>query len=364
MGAKKKTLVLVGGGHVHLYVLKKLKKSPIMDYEVLLISAASKQFYSGMAAGYLEGIYSESDFTVDLQSYCRQSGVDFVEDEAVHIDPQGKVLTTQRGLTIIYDVLSLDIGSLPDMSKLVGINENCLPLKPLYKLKAIQDNFEKSQPLQFTVLGAGASGVEVACALKAKADKAKRALAITVIDSGDDVLKGYPVVAKKLVKKRLNALNIELQLKTRITELNKEGGYTIMATGSVGHRLLTSLATPLDSRGFMLVNDYLQNERYPELFGAGDCVTLKNHMHLPKLGVYAIKEAPVLWKNINHFINQEKLKPFKPQKYYLSLISMGNKRGILTYGKFAIMSRWAWHLKTWIDSGYMKKFKSSKILLK
>jgi NADH dehydrogenase FAD-containing subunit len=100
----------------------------------------------------------------------------------------------------------------------------------------------------------------------------------------------------------------------------------------------------------MLVNYTLQSATYPFIFGAGDCVSLNEYQALPKNGVYAVRQCPMLWENIKRRINGNSLLSFKPQKKFVSILSTGNKSPLFTYGKVAIKGSWAWRLKNKIDS--------------
>ncbi|WP_368506056.1 FAD-dependent oxidoreductase [Alkalihalophilus sp. As8PL] len=154
---------------------------------------------------------------------------------------------------------------------------------------------------------------------------------------------------------------------THLTELNEERLYTdgaitieydevLWLTGPKAFDLFKKALVPTDDKGFMLVNDFLQSPSFPSVFGAGDCVTISSQPTLPKNGVYAIRQAPVLYKNLVSFLREEEGTLFTPQKRYLSILSIGNKKGFLLYGGQYITGKWTRSLKHFIDSKYIKSF--------
>lgn len=102
---KLKTLILVGGGHAHLYLIKQMISDKLQGYRTVLISSESEQYYSGMASGYIEGTYTEKDFTVDLPRLCSKSDVVFIKDTLILINPATKILETASGKIYKNDYL-------------------------------------------------------------------------------------------------------------------------------------------------------------------------------------------------------------------------------------------------------------------
>ncbi|MCJ7690882.1 MAG: hypothetical protein MUO60_16420 [Clostridiaceae bacterium] len=76
---KTKRLLLVGGGHAHVFLIKQFCLKNIPGLEVVLVTAGQYQYYSGMAAGYVEGIYKEEDMSFDLKKMCQKSRVKYIE---------------------------------------------------------------------------------------------------------------------------------------------------------------------------------------------------------------------------------------------------------------------------------------------
>ncbi|WP_053073924.1 FAD-dependent oxidoreductase [Bacillus sp. LL01] len=189
---------------------------------------------------------------------------------------------------------------------------------------------------------------------------------ITLISSGV-LLKNESDRTSKKIETIVKEAGVRLIENTHVTELNEERLYTdgaimieydevLWLTGPKAFDIFKKALVPTDDKGFMLVNDFLQSPSFPSVFGAGDCVTISSHPTLPKNGVYAFRQAPVLYNNLVSFLREEEGTLFTPQKRYLSILSIGNKKGFLLYGGQCITGKWTWRLKHYIDSNYMKSF--------
>jgi NADH dehydrogenase FAD-containing subunit len=130
-------------------------------------------------------------------------------------------------------------------------------------------------------------------------------------------------------------------------------------TGPVACRLFKKSGLSTDSKGFLLVEDTLQSKYFPYIFRAGDSAALTNYPLLPKNGVIAVRQGPILWENLKRYMtNSDNLLPYKPQKRFLSIISTGNKDSLMTYGFLTFYGKWAWKTKHAIDQKFMNKHKS------
>jgi NADH dehydrogenase FAD-containing subunit len=108
----------------------------------------------------------------------------------------------------------------------------------------------------------------------------------------------------------------------------------------------------------LLVNPFLQSTTYPELFGGGDCISLAGNP-LAKVGVYAVRQNPVLLHNLMAALEGGSLNPFRPGGTYMLIMNMGNGTGIFWKKNLVLNGRPAFLLKDFIDRRFMKKFQVS-----
>jgi selenide,water dikinase len=112
----------------------------------------------------------------------------------------------------------------------------------------------------------------------------------------------------------------------------------------------------LNPGGFLVVEDTLQSVSDPAVFGTGDCVSFPSHPDLPKNGVHAVRQGAVLFDNVTAFLQEQPLRPFRPQRFCLSLLNTVDGQAVLSYGPLATKGRWVRGLKDRIDRAWMDKF--------
>ena len=358
-----KTIILVGGGHSHLHCLKKIDPKE-EDVKWMLISPSRYQYYSGMFSGYTEGIYALEETRIDLKNLCERAGCDFVEGTVLSIDPDQQHLLTDQGDIFTYDFVSFDIGSRNDSMEIQGLHEHNLPIKPNYRFPEQIEKLHNSRRTVF--IGGGAASIEMALSLKAwKMDKGYGDHSIAVVHSSPLLEKAGSFSSEKMTD-LARSKGIELHQgrvkKIESARLHTDEGEilefdeVIFLGGPKAPPLFGSSVLGNDEKGFLLVNSYLQSVDYPNVFGAGDCATLQDFPDLPKNGVTAVRQGPVLWRNLTGAAAGGKIIPFEPQKRYLAIMSVGHNQGFLTYGSFSLVSGWAWRLKNWIDERFIGKY--------
>jgi hypothetical protein len=113
-------LVLVGGGHAHVHVLKMLGMHALCGVQVTLVTRDVETPYSGMLPGHVAGLYSHAECHIDLRRIARFCRAVFVHDEAVAIDRTRRLVVLKSGRPALrYDVLSVDIGITPRVPRSV-----------------------------------------------------------------------------------------------------------------------------------------------------------------------------------------------------------------------------------------------------
>src|SRR5437899_2591702 len=124
-------LVLVGGGHAHVHVLKRFGMRPAAGVRLTLITRDVETPYSGMLPGYVAGLYRFEDCHIDLVRLARFAGARLIHDEATGLDRAGLHVACRFHPPIRYDVVSLDIGSTPRLEDVPGAAEHTVSVKPI-----------------------------------------------------------------------------------------------------------------------------------------------------------------------------------------------------------------------------------------
>ncbi|WP_394174166.1 FAD-dependent oxidoreductase [Guptibacillus hwajinpoensis] len=360
-----KKLLLIGAGHAHLHIMKKFQEEQL-DIEVTIVSPSDYQYYSGMFSGYMEGVYSEEEMRVHLPSLADRAGVTFVNGAALSIDAKGKVVLTEKGDVLSYDILSVDIGSYTAGINVPGARNHALRIKPNYRIEEVAKKmWEAENPV---IVGGGAAGIEIALSLTARRRKEGKK-AVTLI-SHSKLLQASPMKAQSKIEQIARNKEMHLYLEEAVSNVTTNHVVTssgnnisydqlLWLTGPKAPDLFRASKLPIDQAGYLLVEDTLQVKEYPAIFAVGDCATLRDYPDLPKAGVVAVKQSEVLWENLKAFLQQKDGVRFQPKKAYLSILSTGEEEGLLLYGKHILHHHLSWKLKNKIDRRFMEKYKTT-----
>jgi selenide,water dikinase len=363
----QRDLVLVGGGHAHALVLRSLAMKPVAGLRITLVSPAAFTPYSGMLPGLLAGHYTLEETHIDLARLCQWGGVRFLMDTVIGLDPVARQLHCAGRGSLSYDMLSIDIGSQPELDSVPGAREHAVPVKPVAGLWSRWTELQEEEHLgeqRIAVVGGGAGSVEVILAIAHRLREKRPSLCLYC--GADDVLPGYPASARRVVERRLRDHAIELRCGARVARvregrLDLEGGgealfdSLIWCTGAAAAPWVAQSGLPVDERGFMVVEDTLQSTAYPEVFGAGDIAVQHRHPR-PKAGVYAVRQGPVLADNLRALALGRPLREHRPQSRFLSLLSLGDQSAVAERHGFSISGAWVWRWKDRIDREFMERF--------
>jgi len=371
----KKHLVFVGGGHAHLTALLHLKDYVDCGHRVTLISSSDYHYYSGMGPGMLSGIYRPQEIRFHVKKLAEDRGASFLQDRVIRINPLERSLSLHSGTAVEYDVVSFNTGSevSADMQNISGAR--IFTVKPIINLlKAKQSILQHigQQELRIAVIGGGPAGVEIAGNIWRLVQDNQGKAQISFL-AGTKLLKRFPERVRNLVKSSFQERGIRI-IEGRHMQALEENKLILddasevsfdMACVATGVRPASlfqdsGLATGMD--GGMLVNSYLQSLDHPEIFGGGDCISLEGHT-LAKVGVYAVRQNPVLYKNIFAALEGGEFMTFIPQKDYLLIFNLGNGKGVFWRNRFVWEGRTAFMVKDYIDRKFMRKFQVSGELL-
>ncbi len=373
-----KDLVLVGGGHAHVTALKKFAMQPVPGVRITLICRDLQAPYSGMLPGYIAGHYTFEEAHIDLVPLCRFAGARFIHDEVVGLDTENKRLICRDRPDLGYDVLSINAGSAPDISAVPGASANVTPVKPI---DGFVDNWQnlcervipRRDGVRIGIVGAGAGGVELTLAVQYRL---KQLLAGKWPDDAspefhlftdvDDVLITHNRFVRAKFRRVLAERNINVHTGHKVVEvrpgaLDCANGATFELDEILWVTMARAQAWPaeagldVDEQGFIKVGNTLESVSHPGIFAAGDIAHMVDHPR-PKSGVFAVRQGPPLSLNVRNRLLDRPLKPYFPQREFLSLISTGDKYAIASRSWWALEGRWVWRWKDWIDRRFMRKY--------
>ncbi|MFQ4138948.1 selenide, water dikinase SelD [Nodosilinea sp. PGN35] len=383
-------VVLVGGGHTHALVLRRWGMAPLPGVRLTLLSDLVDTPYSGMLPSYVAGRYSFDEAHIDLRPLARFAQCRLVVDRAVGLDLARQRVLCATHPPLAYDVLSIDTGSTPATLSVPGAAEYAIAAKPVPALlRQWQQLIEQveahpQRPLTLAVVGGGVGGVELTIAVHERLVELLKALGqpatnltLHLVHRGEELAPERNRWTRRRLARVLRSRGIQVHLNEAVKEicLDESSGQR-RVRGAAGlvvscDRLfwVTSAAAPawlqdsglsLDDQGFIQVGDTLQTRSHPNVFAAGDVATMVSHPR-PKAGVFAVRQGPPLADNLRRYVQGQPLKPFRPQRQFLSLIETGDGRAIADRGPISVESPLAHRWKDRIDRQFMARFQDLPI---
>lgn len=370
-------LVLVGGGHSHVHVLKSFGMTPVPGVRLTLVTRALETPYSGMLPGLIAGVYDHDQVHLDLLRLARFGGARLVRAEATGLDRDGRRLLLKNRPPLRYDLLSLDIGSTPQAADVPGALEHATRLKPVDGLaerwrRMVERVLTADRRLRLVMVGGGAAGVEVALG----ADHALRAMLrrhgrehlapeVSLVTAGR-LLAGHSAgvratFLREAARRGVAVIEEAPVVRVEATALHLADGRTLpfdeclWATQAAGAPWLRVSGLACDADGFVLVGPTLQTLTDPLILAAGDVATMADHPR-PKAGVMAVRQGPPLTDTLRRVLTGRAPRPFRPQKRFLALIGTGDGRAVASRGGLRAEGAWVWRWKDHIDRRWMRRY--------
>jgi selenide,water dikinase len=373
-----KDVVLVGAGHAHVTVLRAFGMKPIAGVRFTLITREVHTPYSGMLPGLIAGLYDFDEAHIDTGPLSRFAGARLYQDEVIGIDLAAQQVICRSRPPVSYDLVSLNLGSTPNTASVPGAREHAVAVKPiagfLERFEALRRRvLARKGNARIVLVGGGAGGVELLLSLErrlhhelAQAGCDPRSVSYALVTETPDILPTFPKAFRARFRQVLCRRDIAVLAGAPVTRV--ETGRLLLDGGAevaADEILWTTQAAPppwfadtglaLDASGFLQVDTDLRVIGQTNVLGAGDAIAFCARA-LPKSGVYAVRAGPVLADNIRRALTGRALRPFRPQRDALYLVSTGERYAIGTRNGISFEGAWVWRWKDWIDRRFMRKF--------
>ncbi len=370
----RKRLLLIGGGHAHLFVLEALRRRRAEwrdRLEVTLLARELHTPYSGMLPGLIAGHYRPRECHVDLQPLAAGAGVALQTAEVDRIDFSTRIAYAGAHAWP-FDIVSLDIGSAPPLAAVPGAVQHACGIKPipafLERWRQLQAQLEQqTRPLHLVVVGGGAGGVEAALAMAYRLGAERERMRCSLV-TASELLPGYPRRTARMVARHLAAAGVALRSEARVTSVQPgrllfaDGSAAsfdqlLWATGAAPQAWLAASGLARSGDGFVAVNRHLQSTSHADVFAAGDVASCAQDPR-PKAGVFAVRQGPVLAENLLRHALQplQPLVAYRPQRDYLSLLSTGARHAVASWYGLTWQGDWVWRWKDRIDRRFVQRF--------
>ena len=368
-----KRLLLLGGGHAHLEVIRSIGQTPIQDTEVILISPSINQIYSGMIPGWIAGHYSLDDCTIRLDLLAEQSKCRFLKTLATAIDPQQNEVECADGSRLSYDVLSINTGSdVASNTFQTDSSDAVWPIRPLESFATSLEQYDAQIAAhtisRIAIIGGGAASVELTLALHYRNTRhpGTHPIQLTLITAETDLLPEYHHKVRSTIKNEFISKGIQIIYGSRaIGYQNGSVVFTnrtrwpsdriLLATGPVAPAWVDRSGLEQDQFGFIAVDEMQCSLSHDNVFAVGDIATRYEDPQY-KSGVQAVRAGPPLADNLRFALSGQPLWPHYPSQRALQLISTGNRRAVASWRGLSASGHWIWRWKDAIDRRFIARY--------
>jgi selenide,water dikinase len=343
--------------------------------------------YSGMVPGFVAGDYAFSDLEIDVVPLARRAGAGVILSPALDIDPVRHEIEIEGRPPLRFDVASLDVGSTVRGLDLPGVGTHALATRPIGDFVREVDARVESlsrlgRSVRILIVGSGAAGSELAFTLEARlrAHGAHPSVCVVTPDAG--LLSDASSRTQTRIARAAARRGIEVLSRHRVLRVDDLGAFVasadagdpqrsegdpkhhaadlvVWATGAApiafpAQRCPSTLAR--DKHDFIEVRNTLQAVGHDDVFAVGDCARMIEHRWVPRAGVYAVRQGPVLEQNLRAWLEGRPLRDYRPQRDFLSLLHLGDGRALGSKWGLAFDGTRVHRLKDWIDRRFMARF--------
>lgn len=365
-----KEIVVVGGGAAGLELIARLindsKSYPSINITLIdnQLKHIWKPLFHEIAAGSFEDLKSTTDYIsyATKKGFCFQLGQIKKLDRktktltiAAYLDQQNKELLPERHIK--YDILVLAIGSQVNDFNTKGVKEHGFMIDNLTEAEFLNvqlinqiikmKSFSPSKPVTITIVGGGATGVELAAEFNyaltktLRRNNSEKLFQIILIEASDRLLSALPARVSSAVYNYLTKNGIQVRVDTKIIEVTADSvitsqgdaiasTLTVWVAGVKANSILTDLdGLEVNNINQLIVNNKLQTTRDETIFAIGDCACCfqtdkkGNIFTVPARAQAAYQQAKTLALSLRHLLNHQPLVIFKYYDYG-SLISLSN----------------------------------------
>lgn len=368
-----KHLVLVGGGHAHMVTLNNLQRFKQRGHKVTVIAPADHHYYSGMGPGMLGQTYTPQQIRFATRHVVEKKGGSFIQAAVSHIDPDRCKVYAQEKPLATYDVISFNAGSYVPNEMAQNGADFIFASKPIERLWTAQQQLvalSSEKHVKVAVIGGGAAALEIAGnAWRLLSYNSRKGFQIQMFTKGR-LLDRFPEKVRRAGMQSLYKRGIQLFEKNRVSNVSWNGvelenreiyaaDIAFLSTGVRPSPIFSASGLATGPQGGLRVNNHLQSVSHANIFGGGDCIYFQDQP-LDKVGVYAVRQNPVLYHNLMAALDGAPLTRFSPEGDYLLIFNMGDGTGIFFKRGVLLKGRPAFWIKDYIDRRFVRKFQAAE----
>jgi NADH:ubiquinone reductase (H+-translocating) len=390
MSTSKKRIVILGAGYAGIFLATNISRY-VNEKSVEVILIDRNPYHQLLQEIHLvaAGFRTADEVKIPILTLIDRMDIKFIQSTVKKIMPD-KNLVVLESREITYDLLIVCLGASTKYFNIKGARENTLPLRSISdasliceKVRALIKSNEKHN---IVIVGGGATGVSLGGALSDFVNENKKSnrLSITIIEALPTILSGWDERLAKKVNEILHKKEIRTMTSCAVTRvendsdgsssiyLNDSGtkihsSLTIWTAGVKGYDIPISPEVEKTKDGKIILNEFCQIDRYPNIFSIGDIAAVKdeNGKLYPPLAQIAVREAKYLSKLIPKYVmsDLDDLRHLPPDEKFeynikVQLISLGNDDYVGLFNTHVISGSLAKLVEEFSMSAYIKTLKS------
>ena len=351
-----KTILICGGGHASLPLIKMGRKWKEYGLKIVLVSADRYLYYSGAIPQFMGGFYTIDEARIDLKELCHKYDTTFYEDTVRSFNDDHKKVSGSKS-EYRYDFLVINTGV--ESREPEVTDERMFPVKPMKELVKLRKEIENGKVKSVLIAGGGAAGCEIA--LNLSHPKSDFNAKILLMEISDSLLSSFSSAISQKIKLILSRRGVDVVLNNNWQddpETAKDYDAIILAAGNKPSLSDSDHSFDVDSSGRIITDDTLLISESSCIFAAGD-VAHAGSAGYPQIGVHAVKQGVTLRHNVLALATEKPLKPYKPYKLNPLIVSDGPDYGFFITAKKVYSGRWAIILKYILDMNWLEKYTRS-----
>ena len=389
-------IVIVGGGFGGLYAARRLAKHPV---RITLIDRTNHHTFQPLLYQVATAALSPGEIASPIRGILRHhKNVEVLLAEVVEFDLAARTVQT-REFSLPYDYLLVAAGAthsyfghdewselapgLKTIEDALEIRRRVLLAYEIAERRGAEGKPLPDESVNFVVVGAGPTGVELAGAL---ADIARRELPrdfrfvspersrVLLLEGADRVLPGYSEDLSRKAETQLRRLGVEVHTRTMVTaiepgvvsagEQHIPAAVVLWAAGVRASSLGAKLGVPLDRAGRVLVNPDLSLPGHPEVFVVGDLAAFRepSGRMLPGVAQVAIQGGEAAARNIWSLASGKPTQPFRYNDKG-NLATIGRAAAVAELGKLHVSGLLAWMLWLLVHILFLIGFRNRLVVM-
>ncbi|MDZ8260476.1 NAD(P)/FAD-dependent oxidoreductase [Nostoc sp. ChiQUE01b] len=328
-------ICILGGGFGGLYTALRLSQLPwesTQKPEIVLVDQSDRFLFSPLLYELLTGELQTWEIAPPFEELLQGTGVRFYQGVVSGIDIDQRRVNVQEGPEIPYDRLVLALGGETPLDLVPGATSYAYPFRTIFDVYRLEERLRfleesDADKIRVAIVGAGYSGVELACKL---ADRLGERGRFRIVEIADQILRTSPEFNREAAKKAIDARGVFLDLETKV-ELIEQNSISLeyknqldkipvdLVIWTVGTRVapvVKSLPFKQNQRGQISTTSNLQVLDHPEIFALGDLADCHDAegQQVPATAQAAFQQADYTAWNIWASLTNRPLLPFRYQQ--------------------------------------------------